>query len=68
MLPVILLPEGHEIEFIGKLVGKAFFVAAPDPALRAALLGQASTLISDHPASIELARLMRIPVVKLPPQ
>ena len=66
ILPVILLPAGHEIELIGSLVGKAFFVAATELPLRAALLGRASLLISDDPATVELSGLMDTPVVNLP--
>lgn len=64
-LPVVLLPAGHEIEFIGTLVGKAFFITPSSPEVRAALIRRASLLLSNHPLSIELARLMHIPVTEL---
>ncbi|MBT8144852.1 MAG: hypothetical protein KJO55_09140 [Gammaproteobacteria bacterium] len=59
-LPVVLLPPGAETTALGKMAGNAYFLPAHDPALRAALIGNAGQLISDDPLSLELAALLRI--------
>jgi len=64
-LPVILLPAGDEIEFIGALVGKAFLIPTSDLSFRAALIQRSCQLLSNDPPSIELAKLMGTPVTNL---
>ena len=57
-LPVVLMPPGEELDLIARLAGHAYLVRANDLALRAALIGRAGVLVSDHAPSIELAALM----------
>ena len=57
-LPVVLMPPGEELDLIARLAGHAYLVQANDLALRAALVGRARVLVSEHPPSIELAALM----------
>lgn len=64
LLPVILLPAGHELELISELGGRAYFIAAAGLPLRAAVIRHAAVLVSDDPASVELARLMGTPVIE----
>ncbi len=61
-LPVVLIPPGTELDLIARLAGHAYLLRANDLALRAALIGCAGTLVSDHQPSIELAALMQTPV------
>ncbi len=60
--PVVLLPHGTSLDSIGSLGGRAYLVAAPDPALRAALIANAAILLGDHAPSSFLAALLRVPV------
>lgn len=57
-MPLILLPRGHELLLMRELAGCAFFERADDLALRAALLARARRVVSDDPATLELARLV----------
>ncbi|MBT8136327.1 MAG: hypothetical protein KJO54_04845 [Gammaproteobacteria bacterium] len=61
LLPVMLLPAGGELELISSLRGRAYAIPAGSMAMRAALIGQSRLVVSDHPATLELAALMGTP-------
>ena len=59
-LPLVLLPQGHELELLREFAGRAWFERADDAASRAALIGCARRVVSDDATTLSLAKLMRV--------